>query len=138
LWLDLIFDVQTARSCRADASARERALSSVSAYYRHATSGARPMDLVIAIVMLVTLLALVAQLFDAASPLWVSWTSFVTAGGPILLALTHTVPRAIELGKLPDDALAERSRLARLVLRDHVLAFAGIVATLILQLVFGH
>ena len=95
------------------------------------------MDLVIAVVMIVTLLALVAQLLAAASPIWVSWTSFVATGGPIGLALVHTVPSAIKLGKLADDAHVERGRLARLVLRDHLVALTGIVATLILQLTFG-
>ena len=105
LWIDLMFDVQMLRASRSDARATERSLSAVAAYYRHATSGAGPLDLLIAIVMLATLLALAAQLLAAASPRWLSWTSFVTAGGPIALALLHTVlSSAIKLGALTDDA----------------------------------
>lgn len=138
LWMDLMFDVQMLRSNRSDPHATERSLSVVAAYYRHATSGARPLDLLIAIVMVATLLALVAQLLAAASPRWLSWTSFVTAGGPIALALGHTVPSAIKLGALADDAAApERARLARVILRDHSIALVGIVGTLIVQLAFG-
>lgn len=138
LWIDLMFDVQMLRARRSDARAAERSLSAVAAYYRHATSGARPLDLMIAIVMVATVLALVAQLLAAASPRWLSWMSFVTAGGPIALALAHTVPSAIKLGALADDVAApERSHLARAILRDHIVALTGIVGTLIVQLAFG-
>jgi hypothetical protein len=138
LWIDLMFDLQMLRSSRSDERAAERSLSAVAAYYRHATSGARPLDLMIAVVMIATVLALVAQLLAAASPRWLSWTSLITAGGPIALALAHTVPSAIKLGALADASGApERSGLARRILRDHLIALTGIVGTLLLQLLFG-
>ena len=137
LWLDLIFDVHLLRHAQAGTPAHDDALALVSAYYRHATGGARPMDWLIALVMAATLTALIVQLSGDACAAWVSWASLVAAGGPIFLALTHTVPTAIKLGRTPSDARAERGRLARSVLRDHALALTGILVALTLQLTCG-
>lgn len=134
LWLDLIFDVALLRHAQAGTPAHDKALSLVSTYYGHATGGARPMDLLIGAMMVATLTAMVLQLRAHACPAWVSWASLAAAGGPIALASTHTVPMAIKLGATPDDARAERTRLARGVLRDHVLALMGVIAALALQL----
>jgi hypothetical protein len=137
LWLDLIFDLLVFRNAEAGTRAHEDALALVGAYYRHATGGARPMDLLIGVVMILTLVALILQRIGHECPTWVSVASLIAAGGPIGLALTHTVPNAIKLGATPNDASAERSRLARSVLRDHVLALAGIGTALVLQFAYG-
>ena len=137
LWLDLIFDVHLLRHAQADTPAHDDALTLVSAYYRHATGGARPLDWLIALVMAATLTAVIVQLVGDACPDWVSWTSLIAAGGPIALAVTHTVPTAIRLGRTASGARTERARLARSVLRDHVLALTGIVVALVLQLRYG-
>jgi hypothetical protein len=134
LWLDLMFDVQLLRNARADTRAQHDGLALVSAYYRQATGGARPMQLLVAVVMVVTLAAMVVQLRSGACPLWVSWASLIATAGPIALAWTHTLPNAIKLGATPNDASAERERLARSVLQDHVIALTGIASALALQL----
>lgn len=136
LWLDLMFDVQLLRARRIQRNSSD-ALASIAAYYRHATLGARPMNLLIALVMAATLAAIVLQMTDEPTPHWVSWTSLFTSGLPITLAICSTVPSATKLGALPEQAHEERGRLANRVLRDHVIALMGIVGTLILQLVFA-
>ena len=59
LWFDLMFDVQALR--RGDGELPEAALASIAGYYARVTTAARPMNRLIAAVMLVTLAALVAQ-----------------------------------------------------------------------------
>ena len=136
LWLDLMFDVQLLRGRRARRDPSE-ALASIAPYYRHATVRARPMNLLIAGVMVATLVAIALQLRDASTPAWVPRTSLVTCGVPIALAALSTVPSAIKLGTLPEGARDERNRLASRVLRDHLIALTGIVATLVVQLAFA-
>ena len=137
LWLDLMFDVQLLRNAQAAPQAQDDGLALVAAYYRHATGGASPMQLLIGVVMLVTLGAMIVQLSNGACPRWVSWASLIGAAGPIALAWAHTLPNAIKLGATPNDASAERNRLARSVLRDHLVALTGIGSTLALQLAYG-
>src|SRR5262245_48842763 len=55
LWLDLIFDVQILGIREHEDLRRADALNSVATYYRHATGGARRLDLFIALVMVLTL-----------------------------------------------------------------------------------
>ena len=135
LWLDLIFDVQILRHAQSGTKAHEDALALMSTYYRHATGGARPMDLLIAVMMLVTLAAIIKELIGGGD--WVTWSTLIAAGGPIVLAGTHTVPSAVKLGATPREASVERRRLARTILREHVMALAGIVTALTLQLAFA-
>ena len=67
-------------------------------------------------------------------PGWLLIASGVLAGGgPVLPALLRTVPNAVRLGRRDDDA-KEQTRLARAILRDHVVCFAGILTLLVLWL----
>lgn len=125
----MIFDMQAALASRGDGSKRDEALSTVAAYYRHATSAR--MSYLIAVIMMATLASIILQLIGDSAPNWVPWLSLIGAGGPIVLALTNTVPCAVKLGKAPAD---ERAVLARRVLRDHLIAIAGLTLALVLQL----
>jgi hypothetical protein len=49
------------------------------------------------------------------------------------LALLHTVPGAVRLGRRADGP-AEQTRLARAICRDHLLCFGGMLAFLVLWL----
>src|SRR4051794_20432367 len=73
LWFDLMFDVQIRRPRVPD----EQVLASIAAYYRRVTTTARPMNALVAIVMVLTLAALIAQLVRAEAPVWVSAGSLV-------------------------------------------------------------
>ena len=112
LWFDLMFDVQALRS--RENPLPEAVLSSIAGYYRRVTTTARPMDRLIALVMLVTL------------------ASLVLAAAPITLAATRTLPRAVRLG-VREDTIDHQSALARSVGRDHLLCLASIAALLVLQ-----
>ena len=134
LWFDLMFDVQLLRHRRGEVP--EDALASISAYYRRVTTAARPMNRLIAAVMLAMLAAIVAQTAGGDAPSWVGWASLALAGAAIALAGAHTVPAAVRLGARRDP-VAVQSRLARSILRDHLLCLAAIASVLVVQLAFG-
>jgi hypothetical protein len=131
LWFDLMFDVQVLGHHGRELP--ENVLASNAKYYSRVTTGARPMNRLIAAVMLGTIAAIVVQIGRAQEPRWVAWASLVLAAAPILLAATHTVPSAIRLGTRT-DATDRQSELARSVFREHLLCAAAIAALLVLQL----
>ncbi|OBG35356.1 hypothetical protein [Mycobacterium sp. E3198] len=136
LWMDLIFDVQVFQYRRAGPELPERVLASIADYYRRATTTSRPMSHVIAAVMLVLLAALGFQAARGDDPVWLLATSAALAGVPVVLALTHTVPGAVRLGRRADGP-AEQTRLARAIFRDHLVCFAGMLAFLVLWTAHG-
>src|SRR6266851_4202491 len=77
LWFDLMFDVQTRRYT---GDLPPEVLASISAYYRRVTTEAYPMNRLVALVMVLTLVAIVAQIVEAADPWWAGWGSLALAG----------------------------------------------------------
>ncbi len=134
LWFDLMFDVQALRS-RGD-PLPEAVLSSIAGYYRRVTTTARPMDRLIALVMLVTLAAIVVEIVRGDAAAWVGWTSLALAAAPITLAATRTLPKAVRLGAR-EDTVDRQSALARSVGREHLLCLASIASLLVLQVAAG-
>jgi hypothetical protein len=134
LWFDLMFDVQIAGH-RGEALP-EPVLASIAGYYRRVTIAARPMNRLVAAVMLGTLGSIIAQIARGDRPRWVGWVSLVLAAVPILLAGAHTVPSAVRLGGRADPIPRQRA-LARSILRDHVLCVIAIAALLVAQLSFA-
>jgi hypothetical protein len=134
LWFDLMFDVQAAR--RHTAVLDEAVLASIAAYYARVTTAARPMNRLIATVMLATLGAIVIQISSADAARWVGWVSLALALAPIGLAGSVTVPRAVRLGGREDDVGAQSSA-ARSLLREHVFCFGSIACLLAIQLIAG-
>ncbi|OBI42103.1 hypothetical protein [Mycobacterium colombiense] len=133
LWMDLIFDVQVLRYRKARTELPEPVLASIAAYYHRATTTSRPMNRLIALVMLMLLGTLVLQAARGHDPGWLLVTSAPIAGIPTMLALTHTVPDAVQLGRRTDSP-SEQTRLARSICRDHLLSAACMLAFLILWL----
>ena len=131
LWFDLMFDVQIRR-----ADDRDAAVASIAAYYRRVTLEAYPMNRLVAAVMLGSLAALVAQVAEGDAPRAASVASLVLALGAIGLAVGHTFRNGARLGSGRGTA-DERAKLARLMLRDHVVCLVAIVAVLVLQLGFA-
>ena len=129
LWFDLMFDVQA----RGSAVGAE-AVVSISAYYRRVTTDARPMNRLVALAMLVTLGAIVAELVNDETAVWVGWVSLVLALGPMLTAGLRTVPRAVRLGAATDTAEIQL-HMAVKTLQEHVLCFVSISALLVVQLI---
>jgi hypothetical protein len=131
LWFDLMFDVQTLG--HGDRALPEQTLASIAGYYRRVTTTARPMNRLIAAVMLATLAAIIVEIARGQSPLWAAWVSLGLAGVPIVLAAVHTVPQAVRLGARADP-VDRQSALARSICRDHLVCAASIAALLALQL----
>jgi hypothetical protein len=132
LWFDLMFDVQAARQ-RADADLPEGVRASISAYYARVTTAARPMNRLIALVMVATIAALVVELLQDDVPDWVAAASLALTLLAVGLAGARTVPDARRLGARRDDA-GVQSALARSILRDHLICLAAIGSVLVLQL----
>jgi hypothetical protein len=131
LWFDLMFDVQVLGRERGELS--EDVLGSVSSYYRRVTTAARPMNRLIAAVMLGTLGCVLAEILKGETSTWVAWVSLALGVGAILTAALRTVPSAVRLGARRDD-VARQSALARAILHQHLGCFAAMLTVLILQL----
>lgn len=125
-----MFDVQALRG--REGPLPEAVLSSIAGSYRRVTTTARPMDRLIALVMLVTSATIIVEIVRGDVSAWVGWTSLVLAAAPITLAATRTLPRAVRLGAR-EDTVDRQSALARSVGRDHLLCLASIAALLVLQ-----
>ncbi len=134
LWFDLMFDVQVI--AHRDRELPEETLASIAAYYARVTTATRPMNRLIALVMLATLAAIVVEIVGGDGQPWVPWASLALAASPIALAGAHTVPGAVRLGSRRDPA-AEQSALARTIWREHVLCALAIAGVLVVQLGFA-
>ena len=131
LWFDLMFDVQAAG--QPGPVLPEPVLVSIATYYRRVTTAARPMNRLVMAAMAGTLAALVTELVRAEGPAWARWLSLPLAVAPMALAGARTVPNAVRLGTRADDR-GRQSRLARSILRDHLLCLAAIATLLAVQL----
>ena len=134
LWFDLMFDVQARR--RRDGDLPEEVLSSTAGYYRRVTTAARPMNRLIAAVMVGTIVAIIVQLVQGDAPRWAAVVSLVLTAAAISVAAVRTVPGAVRLGTR-SDAIAGQSRLTRSILRDHLLCITAVAVVLLLQLAFA-
>jgi hypothetical protein len=130
--MDLMFDVQVLPYRNSTQDLPEDVLRSIAAYYRRVTTQARPMNRVIAAIMLVLLLTLVAQIIGGGERRWVGLLSAAFCGAPILLAGLRVVPNAVRLGTRA-DTVGEQSRLARAICRDHLFCLVGVTVFLALQ-----
>jgi hypothetical protein len=131
LWFDLMFDWQVLGHRAGELP--EDVLASISSYYRRVTTAARPMNRLIALVMLLTLASILVEIRDGDTASWVAWASLALAAGAILTAAVRTVPSAVRLG-MRRDGVERQSALARSILREHLGCLAAIVAVLVLQL----
>ena len=134
LWLDLMFDVQTI--AHRGRELPEEALASIAGYYARVTTAARPMNRLIALVMLATLAAIVVELTGGHQASWVAWASLALAVPPIALAGGHTVPSAVRLGTRRDP-VTRQSELARTICREHLFCAGCIAGLVAVQLGFG-
>jgi hypothetical protein len=135
LWFDLMFDVQVLPH-RGGGDLPEPVLASIAGYYRRVTTEARPMNRLIAAVMLVVLTTVAVQAGVDDVPVWVTVVSLAAAMTGIGLAGARTVPSAVRLGGRTDPA-GDQSRLARTICRDHFVCLAAIAALLVVQLAWA-
>jgi hypothetical protein len=134
LWFDLMFDVQVIG--HHENALPEDVLASIAGYYRRVTTRARPMNRLIAAVMLSTIATTAIQIARDDAPRGVGWASLVLVLTAVGVAAGHTVPSAVRLGAR-SDTVKRQSRVARLILRDHLLCLTAIAAVLTLQLAFA-
>ncbi len=132
LWFDLMFDVQS-RKHGGDRLPTE-VLASISAYYRRVTTEAYPMNRLVALVMLLTFAAIVAEIVESVQPWWIGWVSLALVGSGVVSTLRRTVPNARRLGGAQDTPEMQ-STLARAICRDHMFSFARTSLVLGLQLI---
>ena len=111
-------------------------LASISAYYRRVTTAARPMNRLIATVMVATLAAIVVEIVRGVEHIWVPWLSLGLALAAIGLAGVRTVPSAVRLGGRR-DGIEVQSALARSVLQEHLFCACSIAGLVVLQLAAG-
>jgi len=130
LWFDLMHDVLVRG--HTEPALPESVLAPITGYYRRVVVDAHPMNKLVAIVMMATLIAIVVEWGEVEA--WVSWLSLAGSAGAIGLALTRTVRTAGRLGLRQDDAVTQ-SELARQCYRDHVVCFVAMTSVLAAQLV---
>ena len=111
-------------------------MASIAGYYRRVTTEAHPMGRLIAAVMLVTLAVLVAQAVVGDVARWVSVVSLAAALTGFGLAGARSVPDAVRLGARGDSP-GEQSRLARSILRDHLVCLTAMATLLVVQLAWA-
>jgi hypothetical protein len=131
LWLDLMFDVQVLGQSGPELP--EQPLWSIAAYYARVTTTARPMNRLIAAVMLATIAAIVVEIADGSVPAAAAWVSLALTAAPVALVAVRTVPAAVRLGTRAGDP-EHLSALARAIFREHVFCFASIAALIAVQL----
>ncbi|MGH6966649.1 MAG: hypothetical protein ACREE0_19385 [Phenylobacterium sp.] len=130
LWFDLMFDVQARRG---GATAPPEALASISAYYRRVTTEAGAMSRLVSAAMLLVVAAIVIEIVRGTDAWWTGWGSLAAAVGAIGLAGARIVPNAKRLGR-GEDPPEIQTRLARSVLREHLVCLAAMAVVLTLQL----
>jgi hypothetical protein len=92
------------------------------------------MNRLVALVMLLTLAAIVAEVIHGVHPWWIGWVSLALVGSGVVSTLGRTVPSARRLGGA-QDAPEIQSTLARAIYRDHLYSFARTTLVLLLQLI---
>ena len=128
LWMDLMFDVQVLGH---SGDLPEPVLASIAGYYRRVTTDAWPMGAAIASAMALAVGSAAWQLVRR--PSWTHAAVLLLVCLPVALAGRRVVPNAARLGQRI-DSLAEQSRLARAVCRDHLACLAMVLAVVALQL----
>jgi hypothetical protein len=135
LWFDLMHDIQVLRST--DGTEGTEAVRSIARYYRRVTTDARPMNRLVAVVMVATLVAIVVELVRGGVPTWAAWTSLVLTTAAVSLAATRTVKNAVALGAAVDDLTPPHEAVARSIGRDHLFCLCAVGAVLLVQLAAG-
>ncbi len=132
VWFDLMFDVQVLRHRNGDLP--EPVLASIAGYYRRVTTAARPMNRLVAAVMVGTTTAIVLELTSGDVAAGVAWVSLALVGGAVMVAGLRTVPQAVRLGART-DTVERQSRLARSICVEHLGVLAALATLLVVQLV---
>ena len=129
----MMFDVQVIPHRRTELP--EPVVASISTYYRRVTTEAGRMSRLVALVMVVTVVAIIVEIARSDGPPVARWLSLVLAVVPIGVAATRTVPRAVRLGARRDP-LHVQATAARSICTEHLFCLGSIAALLVVQLVW--
>jgi len=132
LWMDLMFDALALRVPRGRPLPVDD-LAKIAAYYRRVTTDARPMSLLVAVVMLTTVGGALVQLVRGDAALASRAAALVLCVTPIVLAQRRVFPNAVRLGARTESPVAEDA-LAREIARAHVACFAAMLGFVALQI----
>jgi ER membrane protein SH3 len=132
LWFDLMHDVQLLDRRVPLAEA----VDSIAAYYRRVTTSARPMNRLIALVMVATLVASVVQLLRDEVSNAAAFSTLLLLAVAIGIAGARTVANAVRLGTHDEPARARTAR-ARSILSDHALCFGLVLTAVVIQFAFA-
>lgn len=131
LWFDLMFDVQVLRHRGRELP--EEVVASIAGYYRRVTTDSRPMNRLVALVMLLTIVAIAVEAGRGTDPAWAGWVALAAIVAPVSLAAARTVPSAVQLGSRRDP-LPEQAARARAICGQHLFCLASIAVLLAVQL----
>jgi len=136
LWFDLMHDMQALG--RSAGLLPDAALDSIAGYYHRVTTASWPMGALVALVMFAVVTATATQLMRGWLPPFFGIVALALCSVPIALALLRVLPNAARLGSR-SDSLDVQSDLARAILFDHTVCFAGMSIFLALQIAYwGH
>jgi len=134
VWFDLMHDVLVLRPRAATDADRHEAVLTIARYYRRVTTDARPMNRLVALVMVATLTALVVEVAQGDVAAWAAWTSLGLVVLAISFAAVRTVRNAVALGADVDHLTPKDEALARSIGVDHVVCLCALAAGLVVQL----
>jgi len=132
VWFDLMHDVLVLRPTAA--VDRHDAVLTIARYYRRVTTDARPMNRLVALVMVLTLAGLVVEVARGDVVAWVALTSLGLVVVAVSFAAARTVRNAVALGADVGRLTTSHEALARSIGVDHVVCLCALAAVLVLQL----
>jgi hypothetical protein len=94
-------------------------LASISGYYRRVTTEAYPMNRLVALVMLLTLVAICMEIVQGEYAWWIGWGSLLLAGSGFVPTMTRTAERSA-IGKRAGHRGRAVETSARDLPRPHV------------------
>src|SRR5260370_39598664 len=90
------------------------------------------MNRLVALVMVLTLAAICAEIVLGENRWWIGWGSLALAGSGFVLAITRTVPNAVRLGR-GNDSPEQQTTRARAIYRDNLISLGGMMEVICLQ-----
>ena len=127
LWMDLLFDTQILRLPPAEI------IGVIVTYYENATLRAFPMNRLIGLTMIATVLGATYQLIRGGIDRRVAAVATTLAGIAVGLALARIVPNAMLLGSRT-GSIDEQIVLARGICFDHVICLVLMAGFIVLQI----
>ena len=128
VWFDLMHDVLALRTHESGD------VLTIARYYRRVTTDARPMNRLVAAVMVGTIAAAVVEVAQGNVATWAASASLALLLLAVSFAAARTVRNAVALGADVDRLTDADDALARSIGRDHLVCLCALAAALAIQL----